>query len=170
MSDPRVPERSGQDHFRRACRLLRLAALVVLAGVAALVAIALLAVIAGPFGHADSARMQGLLAAVRFSPALGYLWALWAVQRAFGEIGAGTTFAASVSRALRHIGGGVLAGALLSVFAITNLTRMIEGGHGGWMFFDLSGIVLGVVGVALVLLARLFDHARALQAELDEIV
>ena len=92
------------------------------------------------------------------------------MQRAFGEIGAGALFAASVSRALRHIGAGVLVGALLSVFAVTNLTRMIEGGRGSLMYFDLSGIVLGVVGVALVLLARLFDHARALQAELDEIV
>lgn len=163
--DPR-----GLDRFRRACRLLRLAALVVCAGVAALVLLALLSLVAGPPGHAGGARMQGLLAALRFSPALGYLWALWAVQRAFGEIGAGALFAASVSRALRHIGAGVLVGALLSVFAVTNLTRIIEGGRGSLVYFDLSGIVLGVVGVALVLLARLFDHARALQAELDEIV
>ena len=38
---------------------------------------------------------------------------------------------AAVARAIRHIGVGVLAGALLSVFAITNLTRLIEGGKGG---------------------------------------
>ena len=60
--------------------------------------------------------------------------------------------------------------ALLSVFAITNLTRLIQGGQGGVAYFDLSGIVLGVVGAALVLLARVVDSARALQAELDEIV
>ena len=44
---------------------------------------------------------------------------------------------------------GVLVGALLSVFAITNLTRLIQGGQGGVAYFDLSGIVLGVVGAAL---------------------
>ena len=63
----------------------------------------------------------------------------------------------------------LLSGALLSVFALTNLSRWILGGHGGYLYFDRSGIVLGVVGAALVLLARLVDQARALQAELDEI-
>ena len=63
-----------------------------------------------------------------------------------------------------------MAGALLSVFAVTNLSRLIVGGQGGLAYFDLSGIVLGVVGAALVLLARVVDSARALQAELDEIV
>ena len=39
-----------------------------------------------------------------------------------------------------------------------------------FMYFDMSGIVLAVVGAALILLARLFDRAQALQSELDEIV
>ena len=34
----------------------------------------------------------------------------------------------------------------------------------------IIGIVLGVVGAALVLLSRLVDEARALQEELDEIL
>ena len=161
---------TDQARFARWCRLLRWGALFVCAGVAALVAVALLALFAGHGGSGEGSASRGLLAAVRFSPALGYLWALWAVQRAFGELGAGAMFSAAVARAMRHIGYGVIAGALLSVFAITNLTRIVTDGRGGFMYFDLSGIVLAVVGAALILLARLFDRARELQAELDEIV
>ena len=70
---------------------------------------------------------------------------------------------------MRHIGYGVLAGSLFNVFLVTNLMRMIGGGRGGYLYFDISGIVLGVVGAALVMLARLVDQARAMQAELDDI-
>jgi hypothetical protein len=161
---------SDQAGFARWCRWLRWGALFVCAGVAALVAVALLALAAGHGGSGEGSAARGLLAALRFSPALGYLWALWAVQRAFGELGAGAMFPATLARAMRHVGVGVIAGALLSVFAITNLTRIVTDGHGGFMYFDLSGIVLAVVGAALILLARLFDRARLMQAELDEIV
>ena len=102
----------------------------------------------------EDAGSRALLSVVRFLPGLGYLWALWAVQRALADLAAGRLFHPTVARAMRQIGIGVLSGALLSVFALTNLSR--------W-------IALGVVGAALVLLARLVDQARALQAELDEI-
>jgi hypothetical protein len=69
-----------------------------------------------------------------------------------------------------RIGAGVLAGALLSVFGVTNLGRWITGGQGSYLYFDLSGIVLGVVGAALILLARWSSRRARLQAELDEIV
>ena len=53
---------------------------------------------------------------------------------------------------------------------MTNLSRLIVGGNGGYLHFDLSGIVLGVVGAALVMLARVVDQARAMQHELEEII
>ncbi|MDE2408064.1 MAG: DUF2975 domain-containing protein [Xanthomonadaceae bacterium] len=157
------------DRFRSHCRWLRAATLVVFAGLALLLGLG--ASTLPWMGAANvEASDQRLLMLVRLSPGLGYLWALWAVQRALGDLAAGRLFHAAVARAIRHIGVGVLVGALLSVFAITNLSRLIVGGHGGLAYFDLSGIVLGVVGAALVLLARVVDSARALQAELDEIV
>ena len=154
------------DRFRNQCRLLRIATLVVFAGFGLLLVLALGVV---PWRKASGGGTQALLLVVRLLPGVGYLWALWAVQRALGELAGGGMFHPAVARAMRHIGIGVLAGALFNVFAVTNLSRWIAGGHGGYLYFDLSGIVLGVVGAALVLLARLVDQARALQAELDEI-
>ncbi|MEF9978343.1 MAG: DUF2975 domain-containing protein [Thermomonas sp.] len=159
------------DRFHSQCRLLRIGALIVFCGLFLLLALGMVGL---PWRMATDApdgwSTRALLSVVRFLPGLGYLWALWAVQRALGDLAAGRLFHPTVARAMRHIGIGVLAGALVNVFAVTNLSRWIAGGNGGYLYFDMSGIVLGVVGAALVLLARLVDQARALQAELDEIV
>ena len=157
--------------FRDQCRLLRIAVLVVFFGLFLLLATGMIGLPWQLVSDKDSGwSTRALLSVVRFLPGLGYLWALWAVQRALGDLAAGRLFHPTVARAMRQIGIGVLAGALLNVFAVTNLSRWIAGGHGSYAYFDLSGIVLGVVGAALVLLARLIDQARALQAELDEIL
>lgn len=157
--------------FRAQCRLLRAAALTVFAGLGLLY---LVGAVGAPWLFRSGTDMDGatrsLLVLVAGLPALGYLWALWAVQRALADLAAGRLFQATVARAMRHMGAGVLVGALLNVFVVTNLGRWISGGQGSYLYFDLSGIVLGVVGAALILLARLVDQARALQAELDEIV
>lgn len=159
------------DRFRRHCRLLRAATLVVFALFCLVLGLGL-GVLPWRLSTDPGGGMatRAMLLAVRLLPGVGYLWALWAVQRALGELASGAMFHPAVARAMRHIGIGVLAGALFNVFAVTNLSRWIGGGHGGYAYFDLSGIVLGVVGAALVLLARVVDQARAMQAELDEIV
>ena len=162
------------DRFRDQCRLLRAASLCVFACLCLLMGIVCVAAALHPLQHVKIPGtldgIQKLLAVVHLAPGFGYLWALWAVLRCLADLAAGRLFHSTVARAMRHIGIGVLAGALCSVFAVTNLSRWIGGGHGSYLYFDLSGIVLGVVGAALVLLARLVDQARALQAELDEIV
>jgi hypothetical protein len=160
------------DAFRRHCRLLRLATQIVFFGMA-------LIVLTGAAGLPFFPRGQKLpedflprlaLFGAQALPALGYLWALWSVQRALGDLGAGRIFHPTVARALRHVGIGVLAGSLLKVFAVTNLTRLFVDVRGNYAWFDLSAVVLGVVGAALVLLARVVDEARLVQAELDEIL
>lgn len=158
------------DRFRQQCRLLRIATLVVFWGLFLLLALGAGGLPWFPSRADGDLGTRLLLMLVRLLPGLGYLWALWAVQRALGDLVAGRLFHATLARALRHVGIGVLAGALLSVFAVINLSRWILGGHGSVLYFDLSGIVLGVVGAALVLLAQVIDRARALQAELDEIL
>jgi hypothetical protein len=159
------------NRFRHQCRLLRAASLVVFVGLFLLLALGMVGLpwrMAAEMPQGSGTRT--MLSVVQFLPGVGYLWALWAVQRALGDLAGGRLFHPTVARAMRHIGFGVLAGALFNVFAVTNLSRWIVGGSGSYLYFDLSGIVLGVVGAALVLLARLVDQARALQAELDEIL
>lgn len=159
------------DRFNLQCRLLRGATLVVFFGLVLLLSYVsiVLPVWYGQLLHTGFDTRDTLTALVPVLPALGYLWALWAVQRALADLAAGRLFHATVARAMRQIGIGVLVGALLNVFVVASLIRMIVGGHGSYLNFDLSGIVLGVVGAALIVLARLVDQARALQAELDEI-
>jgi hypothetical protein len=110
------------------------------------------------------------LFAVQALPSFAYLWALWSVQRALGDLADGRIFHPTLARALRHIGAAVLIGSLLRVFGVTNLTRLLTEMRGSYAWFDVSAIVLGVVGAALVLLARVVDEARLVRAELDEIL
>ncbi len=159
------------DSFLNQCRLLRLATAAVALGLALLVGLGL---VVSPIPlnldvrTLDSGQWWSLRL-VTALPVLGYLWALWSAQHALGELAAGRTFQPTVSRAMRHIGAGVLVGALIQVFVLTNLMRWVLGGSGGYLYFDLSAIVLGVVGAAIMLLAGLVDEARTMQTELDEI-
>ena len=61
-------------------------------------------------------------------------------------------------------------GGVWSVFVVTNLTRIIQGGQGGWLHFDVSGMTLGMIGGALFLLGRVLGQAADVQAELDEMI
>jgi hypothetical protein len=160
------------ESFHRQCRALRSATLFVFVGLS-------LVVLSGAGGmpwFPNGAKLPAdfptrlALFAVQALPALAYLWALWSVQRALGDLAAGRIFHPTLARALRHIGASVLAGSLFKVFAVTNLTRFFLEVRGSYLYFDVSAIVLGVVGAALVLLARVVDEARLVQAELDEIV
>jgi hypothetical protein len=160
------------DPFRRQCRLLRRATLVVFFGLT-------LVVLSGASGlpwFPDGSRLPEpfmhrlALFAVQALPSFAYLWALWSVQRALGDLADGRIFHPTLARALRHIGAAVLVGSLLRVFGVTNLTRLLIDVRGSYAWFDVSAIVLGVVGAALVLLARVVDEARQVQAELDEIL
>lgn len=158
--------------FRHQCRALRLATQVVFFGLVLLVLSGAAGLQFFPHGARLPENFWHRLAlfGVQALPALGYLWALWSVQRALGDLAAGRIFHSTVARAVRHVGIGVLAGALMKVFAVTNLTRLFVDMRGSYAWFELSAIVLGVVGAALILLARVIDEARLVQAELDEIL
>ena len=103
-------------------------------------------------------------------PAVFYLAAVWMIGRALGQLSKGRLIQPTLAVALRNVGLALGTGGVWSVFVVTNLTRILEGGQGGWLHFDVSGMTLGMIGGALFLLGRVLDQATAVQAELDEMI
>lgn len=162
------------DSFRGQCRLLRRVATSVSICLALILALPYLLL---PLAHVVMEKAatppdqrQLLLGLVQMSPGVCYLWALWAMRRALGNLASGQLFQPTVAKALRQIGGGVIAGAMVSIFLVTNISRVIVHGQGGFAYFDMSGIVLAMVGAALILLARLVEQARRIESELDDMI
>jgi hypothetical protein len=89
---------------------------------------------------------------------------------AMGQLSRGRLIQPTLVVALRNVGLALGIGGVWSVFVVTNLTRIIQGGQGGWLHFDVSGMTLGMIGGALFLLGRVLDQAADVQAELDEMI
>jgi hypothetical protein len=108
--------------------------------------------------------------AIMASPTLFYLFAVWSIGSAMGQLSRGRLIQPVLIHALRRVGLALGIGGLLSVFGITNIARLIEGGRGGYAYFDVAGMTLGMIGGALFLLARVMQQAEAVQAELDDMI
>jgi hypothetical protein len=87
-----------------------------------------------------------------------------------GQLSRGRLIQPTLSSALRQVGLALGIGGVASVFLVTNLARVLEGGRGGWPHFDVAGMTLGMIGGALFLLGRVMDQAGRVQAELDEMI
>jgi hypothetical protein len=101
-------------------------------------------------------------------PELVYLLALWWVRQALAAFAAGELFTPAVARTLHRVGLTLAIGALLNSFAVPVVQTMVGRGPGYLIAYDMAGLVLGLVGLSLSMLATLFTHASALQSELDE--
>lgn len=102
-----------------------------------------------------------------FLPLPFYLWAIWTARRAILLIGAGGALHEVLSPMLTRIGAALLAGGLVRVFVVPWGIRLVMG-HGSYAVFDPAAITVGVVGVTLMIVARLVSDAGAMRAELDE--
>lgn len=107
-----------------------------------------------------------LVAAV---PEAMYLLSLWWIRQALTHFASGDLYAVVISRMLSRVGGALAAGAIVSVFVVPGAQRFLGFGPGYWVAFDVSGLVLGAIGLSLAIVARVLDRARELQAELNEI-
>jgi hypothetical protein len=160
--------------FRRLCGQFRWLAVFMVCSVGAMlvlmyvVAPGLTAVRGGL--PADAGRVDLLERAIWATPTLFYLYAVWSIGSALGQVSRGRLIQPTLSRALRHVGIALGLGGLLSVFGITNISRLIGGDQGSFAYFDVAGMTLGMIGGALVLLGRVIDQAGVLQAELDQII
>lgn len=102
-------------------------------------------------------------------PELLYLLALGGVCRALAEFARGQLYVPTVTQMLDRIGVLLALGALIGVFVVPGLQRALGAGPGYWIAFDVSGLVLGALGLSLTVIAHVFGRAAALEAELDEI-
>lgn len=160
------------DRFRLRCRQFRWLAIFMVVSVGAL--LLLMYVVAPAVMVARGTFAAGvsgwLNQAVWASPSLFYLFAVWSIGSALGQLGRGRLIQPTLADALRRVGLALGFGGLLSVFGVTNLSRLVEGGQGGFAHFDVSGMTLGMIGGALFLLGRVMDHAGRVQSELDEMI
>lgn len=104
-------------------------------------------------------------------PMLFYLWAIWTMRQAFGRIADGELFDRVLPALLGRLGFALAGGAFATVLVSPLLEWAVRGFHRGpYASFDPAAITLGLVGLLLVVLSRLFSRAAAMQRELDEIL
>ena len=158
--------------FRRMCAQFRWLAVFMVASIGGAM---LLTLVGAPLlmllreGEAPRGAVY-LATAIWFAPAAFYLFGVWSIGRAMGQLAKGRLIQPTLASALRRVGLALGFGGLLSVFGITNVTRLIEGGQGGWAYFDVAGMTLGMIGGALFLLGGVMEQAGKVQAELDEMI
>ncbi len=163
---------TATDRFRRRCAQFRWLAVFMVISVGAL--LALMHVVAPAVlllrGESPVPAERWLTHAVWALPTVFYLFAVWSIGAAMGQLSRGRLIQPTLASALRRVGLALGFGGLLSVFGVTNVTRLIEGGAGGWAYFDVAGMTLGMIGGALFLLGGVMEQAGKVQAELDEMI
>lgn len=158
--------------FRRRCAQFRWLAVSMVVSVGAL--LLLIHLVApgimtarGDFSGTPAGWMSGMVWAL---PTVFYLFAVWSIGSAMGQLAKGRLIQPVLADALRRVGLALGFGGLLSVFGVTNIIRLIEGGRGAWAYFDVAGMTLGMIGGALFLLGGVMEQAGRVQAELDEMI
>jgi len=93
------------------------------------------------------------------------------MRLAFGRIADGEVFSTVLPNSLTRLGLALALGAIATVF-VSPLALRLMGGYryGAYAAFDPSAITIGLVGLFLVILSRLFSRAVMMQHELDEIL
>ena len=164
--------RTDLTRFRTMCGQFRWLAVFMVVSVGALLALMYLVAPGILMARGDYAGTPSLwrIEVLRALPTAFYLFAVWSIGSAMGQLSKGRLIQPTLVSALRRVGLSLGIGGLLSVFGITNLIRIIEGGRGGWVYFDVPGMTLGMIGGALFLLAGVVEQAGRIQAELDEMV
>ena len=106
---------------------------------------------------------------VRQLPVLFYVWALWSVRGALAAYGQGGALTARAGSSIQAVGVSLFLGGLCNVFAVPIILRVMRG-EGTYVYFDVTAMTLGAVGLSLVVIGRLLADAEAARRELDEFV
>jgi hypothetical protein len=147
-----------QDMLRKRARLLRDLVTLPLVVLALVLAIETLGAV---FGNYSARALIGRL------PVVFYLAAIWMVRSFLASIARGQLFDRVLPQMIERVGLALAAGALTNVFLVTWIWKAAFG-TGAYAWYDPAAITLGVVGFALILVARLLAQAAEMRAELDE--
>lgn len=160
------------DRFRRRCAQFRWLAVFMVVSVGALLALMHLVAPGVMLARGDyTGTPAGWTAQLVWAlPTAFYLFAVWSIGAAMGQLSKGRLIQPTLVHALRRVGLSLGLGGLFSVFGVTNVIRLIEGGRGGFAYFDVAGMTLGMIGGALFLLGGVMEQAGRVQAELDEMI
>lgn len=107
---------------------------------------------------------------IRVAPSICYLFGVWSIGRAMGQLQNGRLIQPTLAGALRSVGLALAVGGVLQVFVVTNLLRLIDETRGSYLYWDVGAMTLGMIGGALFLLGRVVDQADYVQSELDEMI
>lgn len=124
-------------------------------------------IVIGPFAVPRGYKLEFMAWSL---PTICYLFGVWSIGRAMGQIGKGQVIEAALPSVLRRVGISLATGGLISVFVVGGLRRLAGSGSGGYVQFDVASMTLGMIGAALFLLGRIVSAALAAQAELDEMI
>jgi hypothetical protein len=160
------------QNFRRMCGQYRWLAVFMVVSVGLLLAaIAWIFPLLMILTHKAPPRFDRMAAiSIMYAPAACYLFGVWSIGQALGEVSKGRLIQAALPSALRRVGISLGVGGVASVFLVSNLMRLVGYAKGGYLHFDVPGMTLGMIGGALFLLGRVMDQALAAQAELDEMI
>jgi Protein of unknown function (DUF2975) len=117
--------------------------------------------------ESDALRRLGV-AAVAIIPDAFYLSALWGIRTALASFATGDFFAPTITAMLGRVGRWLAIGAGINVFIVPLADTLLGHGPGYLIALDISGLVLGAIGLSLAIVGRVLARAAQLQNELGE--
>ncbi len=161
------------DRFRRRCGQFRWLAVFMVVSVGSLLALMYVGaplVMLAREHPTDHGRQVILTAAVYAFPAACYVYGVWSIGAAMGQLAKGRLIQPTLAATLRRVGIALGVGGVASVFFVSNVLRVIVHTRGGYLNFDVASMTLGMIGGALFLLGGVIEQAGRVQAELDEMI
>ena len=120
-------------------------------------------------GFAGEALRAFAFQAVAAVPEALYLLGLWWIRDALVAFARGELFAAATTRMLDRVGLLLACASAVRILIVPGASRLLGFDPGHWIAFDAASLVLAAIGLALKAIGAVLRHARAIQAELDEI-
>lgn len=158
------------DRFRRLCAQFRWLAVFMVVTVGALLALMSLIAPGAHWARGQVDHHAVIAALLQGAPGACYLYGVWSIGAAMGQLAKGRLIQPTLASVLRRVGIALGVGGVASVFVVINLLRLVSGGRGGYLNFDIPSMTLGMIGGALFLLGRVVEQAGRVQAELDEMI